>query len=297
MNKLMVALIVLLLLGILGGAYWTKKKYSAAQRQVRTLNKELRRAAESVEQLTDLLASQSSARAVFLHHSVGRNILYAGGLQRLMLDRGIMVSGATYGDEIGQKTDVLDWAPKFESRMDDILTYKSHPDRYFSGGRRNDIVMFKSCYPNSNIIDPAAVETGAGDAARTVENYQAVFTRLKQQMLTRPETLFIYLTAPPLVPPKTTPENAARARRFNDWLINEFLPGYVAESERENFAVFDLFGFLAGQDNMLKPEYRREKSTDSHPSDEASRQAAEAFVAFIEPVWECWQGADEGVEG
>jgi hypothetical protein len=296
MNKIAILLALLLLFGCLGGVYLVKK-YQAAQRRISKLDAELRRSAEAVEELTELLGSQCPNRMIFLHHSVGRTILYAGGLQRLLLERGIFASGATYGDEIGQHTDVLDWPPKFAKEMEKILTFKSHPDRYYTDGTRNRIVAFKSCYPNSNIVDGSAVGGDAASAARTLENYQAVFAALRPEMLKRADTLFIYLTAPPLVPEKTTPENAARARAFNDWLIGEFLPQYREVSDSDNFAVFDLFGFLAGPDNTLKEGYRVDQPADSHPNDEASRLAAEAFVEFLEPLWENWQAGEGGNPG
>ncbi len=97
------------------------------------------------------------------------------------------------------------------------------------------------------------------------------------------------MTAPPLVPEKTTLENAARARQFNDWLLNEYLVEYQNESVSDNLVVFDLFGFLVGPDKMLKEAYRVDKPGDAHPNDEASRFAAEAFVEFFTPLWEDWE--------
>ncbi len=144
MNKILVALVVMLFLGCLCGVY-VLNKYFVAKRHIATLNSDLKRSGEAVEELTEILGSQCPTKMVFLHHSVGQNILYAGGLQRLLLKRGIFVSGATYGDDIGQHTDIPDWLPKFENEMEKILTFKSHPNRYHSDGTRNDIVMFKSC--------------------------------------------------------------------------------------------------------------------------------------------------------
>ena len=288
MNKILVALVVVLFLGCLVGLFIFKKYLSATQ-QINSLNRELKRSSETVGQLTELLGSQSQAKMVFLHHSVGRNILYTGGLQRRLLERGLFVSGATYGDEIGEHTDISDWLPKFRKEMEKILTFKSHPNQYYSDGTRNQIVMFKSCFPNSNIVDESAAEEDTKGSPNTLANYQATFKAIKREMMRKGDSLFVYLTAPPLIAQKTTPENAARARRFNNWLINEYLVEYRSESEHDNFAIFDLFGFLAGPDNLLKKAYRVDKPSDAHPNDEASRLAAEAFVEFFMPLWEEWQ--------
>jgi hypothetical protein len=295
MNKLLVILVLLLLVG--GGlcGLLLMKKYMTATAKIGSLNRDVRRSNENVERLSELVAARCPTKMLFLHHSVGRRILYAGGLQRMLFDRGIFVSGATYGDVIGQKTDIPDWEPKFRDRMEEILTFKSHPDRYHDDGTRNEIVMFKSCYPNSNIVEPG--KEGESARAWEMETFKGVFERLKPEMLGQPETLFIYLTAPPLVDARTTPENAARARQFNDWLIDEFLPEYQAASETDNLVIFDLFGFLAGPDHLLNREYRREQETDSHPTDEASRLAAEAFIEFFEPIWLEWQQRREARAG
>ncbi len=121
----------------------------------------------------------------------------------------------------------VDWLPKFENEMEKILTFKSHPNQYYSDGTRNEIVMFKSCYPNSDIVDVSSVTVGLRCfRLKQWSTYQSAFISLKHEMMKRGDTFFVYLTAPPLIPEKTTPENAARARQFNDWLINEYLAEY-----------------------------------------------------------------------
>jgi len=276
MNKVLLLLVVVLVLACACGFYLMKKNQDEQRRQISLMKRELRWSGEVSAELSELAGSRCPTKMVFLHHSVGRGILYAGGLQRMLFDRGIFVSGATYGDEIGQETDIPDWAPKFRDQMEKILTFKSHPDTYHTDGTRNEIVMFKSCYPNSDIGDESAA------SGRTLPAFKAAFELLKAEMAARPETLFVYLTAPPQIEEKTTPENAARARQFNDWLLGEYLPAYHAEAAVDNLVIFDLFGLLAGEDNLLRAEYRTGKERDSHPNEEASRLAAAAVAEVIE---------------
>ena len=263
-------------------------KYLKAQRKVAYVQRKYDAANKTVGDLTEKLDRYYSNRMIFLHHSVGKNILYEGGLKDSLEEAGILVKGSTYGDEIGEETDLRHWLPKFEQDMDGILSFKAHPNMYYDNGTANDIVMFKSCFPNSHVGEG----TGPGDATdrkRTIANYKAVFEGLKNEMAKNKDRLFIYLTAPPLVPEGTTAEHAARAREFNVWLIEDFLPRYSKETGLNNFVVFDLFDFLAGEDNFLKKEYRRERSGDAHPNAVANKAVAARFMEFFRPTWDNWQ--------
>mgnify|MGYP001818909041 CR=1 FL=1 len=202
---------------------------------------------------------------------------------------GIVVKGATYGDEIGEKTDINDWLPKFQKDMNRILSFKAHPDRYYSDTTTNDIVMFKSCFPNSNIVGDGALPGNPISTERTLANYKTAFEQIGGEMSKYPERLYVYVTAPPLVPESTTPENAARAIEFNSWVTDEYLPKYESENGHSNFVVFDLFRVLADEMGYLKESYRRSRPGDSHPNPEANKSAAVAFMQFFEPVWERWQ--------
>ena len=90
------------------------------------------------------------------------------------------------------------------------------------------------------------------------------------------------------MPAETSNENAERVRRFNDWLINEYLPSYRADSGLDNFMIFDLFGFLTDENNVLKPEYRNKNPHDAHPNELANKLAAGEFMEFFRPIYKKW---------
>jgi len=280
---LRVALILLLLslIGNIIGLYFIYKQYKS--------QKQLAAAHSSIASLTETLDGLFATRMIFIHHSVGDALLTYGGLADSLRGMGILVKGATYGDEIGNRTDMCDWLPKFQNDMNRILTFKAHPDIYYQDGKTNDIVMFKSCFPNSDID---AEGTAPGDPvarAQTTANYKALFESLKEQLKKYPDKLFIYMTAPPLVPEATKPENAKRAREFNNWLVQDFAPRYYRETGLNNFAVFDLFDALAGTDNYLKKEYRLGDGDNSHPNAIGDKAAAKIFMDFFHPLWSNWQ--------
>lgn len=283
-KPLLVLSLLAAVVGCLASLYLYKElrslKYKASE-----MDKALQESSASINTLTDMIDRKVAHRAVFLHHSVGKGILNQGGLRDSMLDLGILVRGATYGDEIGEDTDICDWAPKFETDIDRIFSFKAHPNQYYSDATQNDIVIFKSCYPNSNIgvADPSSKVPAARQ--KTMENYTTYFRSIAKVFQKYPNKLFVYMTAPPLAPERTTPENAARARAFNQWLQLEFIPAYQQESGLRNFVVYDLFDQLASPENLLKEQYRTERPGDSHPNVAGYQAAAGGFMRFFEPVW------------
>jgi hypothetical protein len=292
MTRWLIVILVIALVGDLVGLF-VMYKYFGAKRSIGYGQAELQKAYDAVEDLTDVLDRTYATKMVFLHHSVGRGILYDGGLRDSLLDMGILVKGATYGDAIGQETDINHWAPKFQRDMERILRFKSHPDRYYSGDRSNDIVMFKSCFPNSDIAGPGSEVGDAFSNEKTVANYKATFLSLREEFQKQPDRLFLYLTSPPLLPSRTSAENAERAREFNSWLLNEFLPQYQESTGLQNLAIFDLFSFLADQDNVLKAEYRLDREGNSHPNIEGSRAAAVEIAAWVRSVWVEWSSTEK----
>lgn len=288
MNKIIPILLLISIVGNVIGLFFAYQ-FLNLRRQVNYLQGQMRDASKVIGNLTDQVEQNMSTRLLFLHHSVGKGILYEGGLKDSLAQLGIAARGATYGDEIGQATDICDWTPKFQTDMERIFTFKAHPNLYYTDGKSNDIVMFKSCYPNSHV---EAEESGPGnptDKKRTAENYKAAFAAIGQQMRKYPSKLFIYLTYPPMAAPETTPEAAKRGREFNTWLISEFQPAYAKESGLKNFIVFDLFDVLADDNNVLKDAYRRENPKDSHPNLTGNKEAASRFMAFFRPLWNEWQ--------
>lgn len=298
MNTLLIVLLVLSLIGNAVGAFVVYKYLNlrtwfaegqAKQADCGAANSGL---TASVTELTAALDKVADTRMVFLHHSVGRRILNEGGLRNDLLEMGILVKSATYGDEVGENTDICHWAGKFDSSMDDILQFSASGNRYLTDGQSNDIVVFKPCYPNSDIVGEGTEPGDPYGEEQTIANYKATFNHIRPLMAAHPNKLFIYMTAPPRVPEATTAEMAARARKFNNWLVNVYQPAYKTETGQNNFFVFDLFGTLADDKGFLKGEYRLNLPGDSHPNEKGSKMAASAFMAMFRTLWTGWQADD-----
>lgn len=253
-------------------------------------------------------------RLLFIHHSSGgiwladngqvseivpgTGLYYShpngGGLRAMLQRSGYEVHEAGYKSAIGDRTDVCDWNAKFRDRMNEILRCNQQDDTYQEASVRNDIVMFKSCFP-ANAIESEGKEPGDPDSAvKTTANYKAAYTKLLSYFKAHPETLFVCITAPPLAEPSglkqyvknllwpagSTQEMGARARRFNNWLKdadNGWLVGY----EGTNVVVFDYYDLLTGTGKSNNAFYPTQGGTDSHPNAEGNSIAAREFVPFL----------------
>jgi hypothetical protein len=276
----------------------------------------------NMNQVKTLDLSQYSAASpdkpidlLFIHHSTGgqlladkgpekgENCIYTshpngGGLRRLLEENNYIVHEASYKSQVGDKTDICHWHNKFKDSMDKILSCK-HQDEFFTDGTRNRIVIFKSCFPNNNIVSDGT-EPGKPDACElTLANAQAAYQSILPFFQQHPETLFVVMTAPPLAKPvqdkkdriieylkifsgrpDTLERIATRARRFNNWLV-DVEDGWLKGYSLKNVVVFDYYDVLTGHGRSNWSVFPTREGTDSHPSREGNALAAERFVPFL----------------
>jgi hypothetical protein len=200
-------------------------------------------------------------RLIFIHHSCGSNWLSDsnGGLGIALRDNNYFVSDTNYGwgpDSIGSSTDIGHWwlwfrGPDSTEYLNALYTENEQHSSYsrmsteVSG--ENEVIMFKSCYPNSalkgDVNDPVpAIDSNplrgqsCGSQYHTVANAKGIYIDLLEYFKTRPDKLFVVVTAPPL----TDAAYADNARAFNNWLVNEWLTDY----DVGNVFVFDFYNVL-----------------------------------------------------
>lgn len=255
---------------------------------------------------------------LFIHHSVGGTLLAepgdvagehapqciweshpnGGGLRSILTEAGYQVHEASYGSRIGEDTDLFHWLPKFRDQMDDVLRVRVQ-DEQLPAGETNDIVVFKSCFPNSNFSGQGEEPGDPAGPELTIANARATMMELREIFGQHPDVLFVYVTAPPLAPPTAQPlwkwlaktilgrnvdpqearEAALRARRFNNWVRSP--SGWLDGYPHNNVVVFDYFNILTdnGESNSLR--YPTGDGSDSHPAADGNRQAASEFLPFI----------------
>lgn len=248
-----------------------------------------------------------TVKLIFIHHSCGENWLADGhgGLGKALANNRYTVSDTNYGwgpDSIGDRTDILDWPEWFLGpRSRNILqalfredSAHSHYTRVTADpGGENEVVMFKSCFPNSNLTGRPSDPSRKG-AGLTVGNAKAVYIDLLRFFAARPDKLFIAITAPPV----QDPTHAANARAFNNWLAKDWLQGYAGS----NVGVFDFYNVLTGTNNHhriarggIEHVVLDKRNTlhfptngDDHPSPAGNRKATKDFVPLLNAYVNRW---------
>ncbi len=280
-------------------------------------------------------------KLIFLHHSCGGNWLADdhGGLGIALRDRRYFVSDTNYNwgpDSIGSHTDIGDWwrwfvdtdgRPSSEAVTAALYAESGQNCPYSrlnrDPGGENRVVMFKSCYPNSNLggspDDPPTTDDNplrgqsCGSEHHTVGNAKGISIELRSYFATRQDKLFIAITAPPMCEASTFPEQAANARALNNWLVNEWLADYPYA----NVAVFDFHNVLTsnggdaqtndveqaeGNHHRLSggvPDHSQTVGNDyaaygktpinSHPTPAGNQKATEEFVPLLDFFYKRWR--------
>lgn len=251
----------------------------------------------------------------FLHHSVGGALLAdqgpekgascvwdthpsGGGLRKLLGAQGYEVHEASYDSKLGDKTDLFHWLPKFSGNLDGILKIKRQ-DEELPAGQKNEIVAFKSCFPNNQLQGVGEAPGNPDGPGLTVWNVKATMNALLPIFEKHPEVLFVYLTAPANAPrldrmrlyrvllralsgrsePGWTTKQAEWARELNNWIVSP--DGWLKDYKGKNVVVFDYYDVLTGDGQSNLSAYATRDGTDSHPTAEGQKKAAERFVPFL----------------
>ena len=149
-----------------------------------------------------------TVKLIFIHHSTGENWLTDGygNLGLGLAENNYYVSDTNYGwgpNGIGDRTDIPDWEEWF--RSGDTATYMDalfnegdrHAEYTRTGpdpGGENEIIMFKSCFPNSDLEgDPD--DSPTTDGWLSVGHAKYVYNEILDYFRQHPEKLFVVVTA------------------------------------------------------------------------------------------------------
>ncbi len=254
----------------------------------------------------------SVVKLIFIHHSTGQNWLddNNGGLGIALRENNYFVSDTNYGwgpNSIGDSTDIPDWLTWFGSEntttyMTALYNESGTHSSYSRGtlsdpGGENEIIMFKSCFPNSDLWGTPDDLPSPPDYPLTVGNAKYVYNQLLLYFEAHPDKLFVVITAPPLI----DGTHAANARAFNQWLMNDWLSqnNYTLK----NVAIFDLYNVLTGPDNhhrfnnnAVEHIFTQGMNTlyyptggDDHPSQTGNIKATNEFVTLLNVFYHRWK--------
>lgn len=240
--------------------------------------------------VADTSPPATPVKLVFIHHSCGENWLSdvggwndkAGGLGAALMANNYFVSDTNYGwgpsyvpepwgdpylaGNIGDFTDTGFWWDWFRGATSAVYlnALYNESDQHADYARlatdpggENEIVMFKSCYPNSALWgNPSDSATVGENPMRgtfedtTVANAKGVYNDLLQYFASRhEEKLFIMVTPPPLtlqeamaggVSEQEVRDMLANGRAVAHWLVHDWLDDYPYD----NVAVFDFYNVL-----------------------------------------------------
>ena len=292
----------------------------------------------------DVSPPATTVRLIFIHHSTGGNWLAdpsegqsSGGLGAALMNNNYFVSATNYDwgpDSIGSRTDIPNWPEWFTGPNSSTIlaALYAESDQNVGGfgdwsrlstnpGGENEIIMFKSCFPNSDLYgNPDDPPEPQPDDQFTVANAKAVYNNILTYFATRQDKLFVVITAPPLQASETASDRAANARAFNNWLMNDWLNGYPYN----NVAVFDYYNVLTSNGSAsriddpgtteepndvgsvdgnhhrwwnsaiqhiqtISNNYSAYPSGDSHPSTAGHQKAAAEFVPLLNLYYHRWK--------
>jgi len=276
----------------------------------------------------------SLVRILFIHHSTGGNWLADRGPEELLpgVERGsniylkhenggglrnTLASVVTDSGQlayeihevgrksiIGSETNVCHWYSKFTSLFDqedstkvDMLNVEIQDS--INPESQNEIVMFKSCYPASDLEPDGPTANPLADPEKTIGNYKAVYNALLNDVFrverkAENRALFVVVTAPPRANDDCNVKQAAVAREFNNWLRTEWLADVDT-----NVVVFDYFNInTGGIGNDLDGSWQQGTVNysayltggDSHPNYMAQAVATKEYLRFINLAYNRWKG-------
>jgi hypothetical protein len=231
-------------------------------------------------------------KILFIHHSTGANLLRQGHVRQLLMRARPDLEFSDHGYNLyphfsqlrsyfTHHTGLRDADGHFTGRDFNIIVSNNSPREYADIFSRNphdstlhqilqyDVIIFKTCYPTTKIVSDEQL-------AEDKKFYEQIRESIKKY----PDKIFILFTPPPLRKELTQPEFAQRAKNLVDWLIS---PEYVKNVQ--NLKIFDFFNLLAAKSgphtNMLRPEFTRLITLDSHPNQRANKEVGKTFAEFL----------------
>ena len=246
---------------------------------------------------------------LFLHHSTGMTVWKGKTAKHAKIKRffGVEYAVPEWFDNYNQKTgsEYLIFERAFPKG--DPYPWNNYPFDYYNIWVKNagnkpfeeeptleiltqdyEMIIFKHCFPVSHILPDIGVPD-IDSPEKRIENYKLQYNALKEKLHEFPGTKFLVWTSAALVETKTTPEQAALAREFVDWVREEW------DVEGDNISLWDFYDLETEGTLYLKEGNARNKY-DSHPNTKFAEKVGPLFCQRIVDVIET-NGANTTLTG
>jgi len=246
----------------------------------------------------DTSPPSDTERLVFIHHSCGSNWLANGNgnLGTNLNGNDYYVAETYYGwdaepdDNLGDHTDTSDWPSWFNDIKMPYVYSNSYHSAYANTiadpGGENEIIMFKSCYPCS--------EVGA-----SIDDEKVIYNSLLPYFAAHTDKLFILVTPPG----ETVVSSYVNTRDLCDWLVDEET-GWLAGYGNNNVKVFDFYCVLSETDSHHRVRSGNIEHTyslsydgtspyhdgDNHPNAAGNQKATTEFLLWLNVYYHQWKG-------
>jgi len=215
---------------------------------------------------------------LFIHHSVGRQIIQEGGLRQKL---SAAVPSLQLWDHDYNEPGLSDGSGSPLGRSFPIPGDNTDPDgllailRGIEAGepwaedaKTFDVLILKSCFPNNNIHS---------DAAAT--SLRALYQEMREVALALPLAVLL-VASPPLVLEATLPGQKARAADLAAWLGSHWTGPRLAYAN-----IFETLSYRSGPARgTLRLPYRLRRPRDSHLTVAGAEAAAAAIVPALRAV-------------
>ena len=246
-------------------------------------------------------------KLVFIHHSCGENWLADGNgnLGKTLNENNYYVTECYYGwndhpdsahyETMGDHTDTEDWQYWFNDVVMPSV-YKTKGNNTYTNkiddpGGENTIIMFKSCFPNSEV-------------GESIEDEKQIYNSLLDYFKKHTDKLFILITPPPMI---DIPD-AEKTRELTNWLTN-YDTGWLSNYEENNVWVFDFYNVLTDpnnhhwvKDNRIEHivstspvdskhpnELYYDSDGDDHPNAEGNQKSTNEYVPLLNAYYNLWK--------
>jgi hypothetical protein len=254
----------------------------------------------AVRSWVDIISLQSPSSTVkltFIHHSCGSNWLADGNgnLGAVLNANNYYVTDTNYGwdaepdDNLGDNTNTEDWYLWFND-VKMPYVYSNNAETVYTNtitnpGGENEIIMFKSCYPLSEV-------------GNSIDDEKAIYNNLKTYFAAHPDKMFILITPPG----EETVSSYQLTSELCNWLVDAE-NGWLSDYTGKNVYVFDLYCVLSevnshhrwnnGQiEHIYESDYDGVSpyhNGDDHPNSTGNQKATEEFITFLDYAYNQWK--------